>query len=292
MRARTTRTPFYIAGLTAILAAAMAGCASANSGSSAGGSTQSSASPTEAVKLAAKTTGDANSFTGTFSVQGTVKGSAAGNGALSMTASMTEQLHPLLAQMQISSMSMGGQSMPGGLGEILTPSTFYLESSIITQQLHTSKPWISVPVSTLSKSSGINLTQLFSQASSDSPLTDSQLLQAASGVRQVGTSTLGGVPVTEYEGTVPLAKGMQELTGSTKTAVQQQLKANGLTTASFKVWVDGSHMLRKAIITEDGTELTEVITMTINSINQPVNIQIPTADQTTPIPASALGGAS
>jgi hypothetical protein len=74
--------------------------------------------------------------------------------------------------------------------------------------------------------------------------------------------------------------------------VQQQLKANGLTTASFKVWVDGSHMLRKAIITEDGTELTEVITMTINSINQPVNIQIPTADQTTPIPASALGGAS
>ena len=40
-------------------------------------------------------------------------------------------------------------------------------------------------------------------------------------MRKVGTD-IGGVPVTEYTGTVSLNKGMQYLTGSAKAAMQKR----------------------------------------------------------------------
>jgi hypothetical protein len=295
MPARTTRSPLYAAGVTAILAAALAGCSASGSGTSATGSGASpaaSASPLDAVQLAAKTTGGASSFTGTMSVQATAKPGASSSGDVSLTASMAEQLRPsLLAEVQIGTLSAAGQSLPGGLSEVVTPSNLYLKWSLLTQQLHTTKPWLVIPVSALSKSSGINLSQLFSQATSSSPLNESQLLTGATGVRKVGTGTVDGVPVTEYTGTVPLAKGMQYLSGTAKAAMQQQITAAGLKTATFTVWVDGQQVMRKAVITETGTALTEVITVSISSINQPVNIAVPAADQTTALPAGALGGA-
>jgi hypothetical protein len=295
MPARTTRSPLYAAGVTAILAAALAGCSASGSGTSATGSGASpaaSASPLDAVQLAAKTTGGASSFTGTMSVQATAKPGASSSGDVSLTASMAEQLRPsLLAEVQIGTLSAAGQSLPGGLSEVATPSNLYLKWSLLTQQLHTTKPWLVIPVSALSKSSGINLSQLFSQATSSSPLNESQLLTGATGVRKVGTGTVDGVPVTEYTGTVPLAKGMQYLSGTAKAAMQQQITAAGLKTATFTVWVDGQQVMRKAVITETGTALTEVITVSISSINQPVNIAVPAADQTTALPAGALGGA-
>ncbi len=294
MRARTTRSPLYAAGLTAILAAALAGCAAGSSGTGATGighaSAAASSSPLDAVQLAAKTTGGASSFTGTMSVQATAKPGAASSGNVSMTASMAEQLRPsLLAEVQIGTLSAAGQSLPGGLSEIITPGNLYMKWSFLTQELHTTKPWLVIPVSALSKSSGVNLSQLFSQATSSSPLNESQLLAGASGVRKVGTGTIDGVPVTEYTGTVSLDKGMQYLSGSAKAAMQKQIAAAGLSTATFTVWVDGQRVMRKAVITEHGTALTEVVTVAISTINQPVNIQVPAADQTTPLPSGALG---
>ena len=293
MRARTTRSPLYAAGVTVILAAALAGCAAAGSGAGATGSgtrTAAPASALDAVQLAAKTTGGASSFTGTMSVQATAKPGAASSGNVSLTASMAERLRPsLLAEVQIGTLSVAGQSLPGGLSEIITPGSLYLKWSILTQELHASKPWLAIPVSALSKSSGVNLSQLFSQATSTSPLNESQLLTGATGVRKVGTGTLDGVPVTEYTGTVSLDRGMQYLSGSAKAAMQKQITAAGLSTATFTVWVDGQRVMRKAVITERGTALTEVVTVAISSINQPVNIQVPAADQTTALPAGALG---
>jgi hypothetical protein len=190
---------------------------------------------------------------------------------------------------QIGTLSAAGQSPPGGLSEIITPGNLYMKWSLLTQQLHTTKPWLAIPVSALSKSSGINLSQLFSQATSTSPLNESQLLAGASGVRKVGTGTMDGVPVTEYTGTVSLDKGMQYLSGSSKAAMQKQIAAAGMNTATFTVWVDGQRVMRKAVITEQGTAVTEVVTVAISTINQPVNIQVPTADQTTALPSGALG---
>jgi hypothetical protein len=210
-----------------------------------------------------------------------------------MTATFPEQLHPsLLAGVNIESLSSAGMSLPGGLTEIITPATLYLKWSFLTQTLHLTRPWLAIPVSSISNSSGINLSQIFSQATGSGPLTQSQLLQGATSVRQVGTGSIGGVPVTEYTGTLPLDKGISYLSGSAKTEAQQAIAAAGFSTATFTVWIDGQHTVRKAVVTEVGKTVTETITTTITSINQPVNIALPTAGQTSPLPGGDLSGLS
>jgi hypothetical protein len=299
MQVSVARVPWYAAGLVVLVAAAVTGCnansssSAAAGGSSARASANAPANALDAVKLAAKTSSSANSFTGTMDLQATVKPGATGTsgatGAVSMTATFAEQLHPsLLASVDIETLSSGGTSLPGGLAEIITPTTLYLKWSFLTQELHQSKPWLAIPVSSLN-SSGINLSQIFSQATGSGPLTQSQLLQGATSVHQVGSASIDGVAVTEYTGTFPLDKSLSYLSGSTKAEVQQAIANAGFSTATFTVWIDGQHTVRKAVITEVGTSVTETITTTITSINQPVNIAVPPASETTPLPSSAQG---
>ena len=47
--------------------------------------------------------------------------------------------------------------------------------------------------------------------------------------------------------------------------------------------------MRKAVITENGAAVSEVVTVAISTINQPVHIYVPAVDQTTPLPRGALG---
>jgi hypothetical protein len=290
MQVSVARLPVYAAGLAVIVATAATGC----SASSAAGASRSSApapvNALDAVKLAAKASSSANSFTGTMNFQATVTPGAASSsgsaGTAIMTATFAEQLHPsLLVSVNIASLSFGGMSMPGGIEEIVTPSTLYIKWSYLTQLLHVSKPWLTTPVSSASKSSGINLSQIFSQESGSDPLTQSQLLQGATSVRQVGTGSIDGVPVTEYTGTVPLRKAMSYISGAAKTQLQQAIANAGFTDETYTVWIDGQHTVRKILVTEAGKELTDTITTTLTSINQPVNIALPTAGQTSPLPA-------
>jgi hypothetical protein len=288
MRARTASSPLYAAGITAILAAALAGCAATSSGTAATSSNTPS-SPLDAVRLASTTTSGANSFTGSVSLQTTAKSGSAGSGNISMTATMAERLRPsLLAEIQTGTLHVAGAALPGGLDEIVTPSTLYLKWPFLTQELHLAKPWLGIPLSSMSKSSGINFSQLFSQATSSSPLNESQMLAGATDVRKVGTGTLDGAAVTEYTGTLSLDKGIAYLSGSAKALVQKEITATGLTTATFTVWIDGKRVMRKAVINENGANLTETITVTVDTLNQPVNIAVPAAGQTSPLPDGAL----
>jgi hypothetical protein len=208
-----------------------------------------------------------------------------------MTATFAEQLHPsLLASVNVASLSSGATSMPGGLAEIVTPSTFYMKWSYLTQLLHTSKPWLAIPISSVSQSSGINLSQILDQTTGSGPLSQSQELQGATSVRQVGTGSVDGVPVTEYTGTLSLDKSISYLSGAAKAQLQQAMANAGLTEATFTVWIDGQHTVRKAVVTESGKDITETIATTITSINQPVNIALPTASETSPLPTGDQSG--
>jgi hypothetical protein len=299
MQVRVARWPMSAAGLVVIAAMAASGCSASSSSSAraagaAGSSATAPANALDAVKLAAKTASSANSFTGTLSLQVTAKPGAASSsgsaGAVSMTATYAERLHPsLLARvdMNIASLGAAGTSMPGGIEEIITPSTLYMKWSYLTQLLHLSKPWLAVSAPSISQSSGMDLGQIFSQESGSDPLTQSQLLQGATSVHQVGTGSIDGVPVTEYRGTVPLRKAMSYLSGLAKTQMQQVIANAGFTDETYTVWIDGQHTVRKAIITEVGKTVTESVTTTTTSINQPVNITVPTAGQTSPLPAGA-----
>jgi hypothetical protein len=300
---RSARLPLYAAGLAAIAAAALTGCganSSSGSGSAAagtpaapGGTPAAPGGALGAVRLAAKTASGANSFTGTMAIQIAAKPGASGSGDFALAATFAERLHPaLLASVDIGSLSSSGTSLPGGLSEIVTPGTLYLKWNFLTQELHLTRPWLTIPVSAMSKSSGVNLGQIFGEATGSGPLTESQLLAGATAVRQVGTGTLDGVPVTEYTGTLPLDKGIAYLSGSARTQLQQAITAAGFTTAAFTVWIDGQHLVRKAIVTEVGKTVSETTTTTITSINQPLSVTVPSASQTSPLPGGDLGNLS
>ena len=297
MDARAAQLPLY-AALTAALAALIAGCVPASGAGSAtqssNGTATQSATPLEEVRLAAQTAAGVTSFTGTMSLQTSARpgatGSAQSLGNVTMSATFTEELHPsLLANVDITSLSSAGMSLSGGVSEIVTPATIYLKWGFLTQTLHLTRPWLSIPVSAMSKSSGVNFGQLFSQVSSSGPLSESQLLGGAASVRKVGSTTIGGVPVTEYSGTLPLSKGIQFLTGSARTQMAQAITEAGFTTATFTAWIDAEHTVRKAIVTEYGKTMDETITTTITSIDKPLSISLPTASQTAPLPGSDLG---
>lgn len=296
MQVRAARLPLYTAGLALVVTTVVTGCATSSSSSAAAAKSSAAAAvtPLDAVKLAAQTSHNANSFTGTMSMQTTGSAGAAstagGSGDLSMTAAFAEQLHPsLLASVNIESLSSPGVSLPGGMREVLTPTDLYLKWSYLTQTLHLSKPWLSIPLSTFAKS-GVNLSKLINQATGNSPLSQSRLLADATSVRQVGTGTIGGVPVTEYTGTIPLNdKMLSVLSGSLKTQVQQEIKTLGFTSEKFTVWIDGQHITRKIVVKMASKSAAETVTMTITSINKPVNVAIPPASQTAPMPSSLFG---
>jgi hypothetical protein len=136
------------------------------------------------------------------------------------------------------------------------------------------------------KNSGFNLSQLVNQATGSGPLTQAQLLWASSSVHEVGKGTIGGVPVTEYAGTIPVAKAISTLSGGAKAEMEQINAAAKLTTENYTVWIDGQHIMRKAVIIGTGAIVTETVTMTFTSVNQPVNITVPPTSQTTPLPGS------
>lgn len=284
-----------VAGVAACVIAAVTACSgnsssgSASSSGSQAGSAATSESPDQAVVLAARSAEKINSFSGTFSVQGTVSKAGAST-PIDIAATVSEQRQPsLLASENFTTFSAGGQNL-APMGAVITGKDFYLKMQLITQALHTSKPWVELPVSAISAKSGINFGSLLNETESSSPLTPVKLLAGASNVKKVGTSTIGGVPVTEYSGTTSIAAGLRKLPASTRAGLQQALSTAGIKTASFKVWLDGGNQARKVIVTENGTAVSETVTGTVTSVNQPVTVTPPPASQTTVIPASALGG--
>lgn len=278
------------AGAIAILASGVAACSSAGSlGSKSTGSGQQVQTPQQAIQLAAKTSRAVNSFAANMSVRIVSSGSA---GTVNLAGTITEQLHPsLLAEADYSTFGVTGQSFPGGMNEIITPTSVYIKLGMLTQALHTSKPWIAISFSALSKATGVNLTSLFSQLQTSSPLNQSQLFAGATNVRQVGTGVVNGVPVTEYTGSVSMSKALAKLPASLRTSLGADIEKAGISSAKFTEWLDAQHQVRKVIVTETGSSLSETITTTVTSINQPVSVQVPPASQTATLPASFLNTA-
>jgi hypothetical protein len=294
-------------GAVAVTAAALAvaGCSgasgnsgagtSAGAGASSGSSASAGASGTagtsgaggsvsaaEAVKQAAQRAGKATSFAADVNVQTT--------GAASTTISGTLQqqtgANPL-AVANFGSVTVQGQKVPGGLEEIINSSGVYLKMAQLAQR--TGKPWVEIPASSLSKLSGGSFGQLLQNGSSD-PLTQTQMLSSSTNVQKVGPATINGVRTTEYTGTYPVSAGLAKLPAATRRTIAAQLKTLGLTTEHFTVWLDDQQQVRKIVTTEKGSSVQVATTIVVTSVNQPVSASIPSAAQTTKLPASELGG--
>jgi hypothetical protein len=292
LEVRVEKRRFYVSVLAvAGVVALAAGCGTHSSGNANGTPTQTAElTAAQAVKLAAQTARGANSFTGTSTIA--IKTSA---GNATIAANFSEQLHPsLLAQVDVSSFQLPGVSLPSGtnlsgMQEILTPDALYLKWAFLSTMLHTSKQWIKISLSSLNSSSGMNITSLFNQFSNNGPLTQDTMLAGATNVHTVGTGTVDGVPVTEYTGTVSIDKGLAALDPSTRSSLSKVLSQAGIGTAKFTIWVDGQHLVRKSVVTETGNAMSETITTTITSVNQPVSVQVP-ADSDVVTPPGGIFG--
>jgi hypothetical protein len=271
-----------------ILASGVAACGSAGfPAPKAARSGQQAQTPEQAIQLAANISRAVNSFTATMDIR--LKGGA---NSVNLAGTITEQIRPsLLAKANFSSFNVAGQSFPGGMSEIITPSSAYIKLSMLTQALHTSKQWIAISFSSLSKASGVNLGSLFSQLQTSSPLSQSQLFAGATNVRRVGTGVVDGVPVTEYTGSVSMTQALAKLPASLRTSLGADIEKAGIGAAKFTEWIDAQHQVRKVVVTETGSAFSETITTTVTSINQPVTIQVPPASETTSLPASILNAA-
>ena len=238
----------------------------------------------QAIALAASHAAIANSFAATFSMNATANGAA-----LNAKGTIEESEKPsLFADMNFTSFTAEGHSMPGGIEEIITPGGLYIRMSSLSQM--TGKHWVKIPSSEFNAAGGLNLSQLLQQAQNTNPLVQTQMLAGATDVRTVGTSVLGGVTVTEYTGTYPMTAAIARLPASERAKVSQLVEQEGIASVDFKVWVDNQHQVHKMIITEQGSTFSETFTMSVTSMNQPLNTALPPASDVASIPPGVLKG--
>ena len=271
-------------------ALALAGCSSSSSTPAAKASGSPSASPsaasltaTQAITLAGQNAGKVTSFAATVTVHTTGEATTT-----TISGTLQERTEPSpLVVANFGSVTAQGQALPGGIEEIINSNAIYLKLAQVAKE--TGKPWVEIPASELSEISGGNLGQLLQNDNSD-PLVQTQMVASSTNVKQAGTTTLNGVPVTEYTGTYPISAGLAKLPASERTRVSQQLQALGLTTEHFTIWLDSKQHVRKVVTSAQGSKVQETSTIQVTSINGPVSAAIPPASQTATVPASELGG--
>jgi hypothetical protein len=212
-----------------------------------------------------------------------------GTAGVSLSGTVQQRLQPsLLAVLNYSRFSLQGQTMPGGLEEIINSDAVYLKMPSLSRMA--GKPWVKVPASDITKATGVNISQLFQAGESNNPLVQTQMLASSTNVRKVGTATIGGVATTEYTGSYPVSAGVAKLPASVRAKIEPQLQAMGLKTETFKIWLDDQQQVRKVITSDQGTSEQTTSTVQITSINQPVSASLPPASQTATVPASSLAG--
>ncbi len=273
------------AGLTLVLAAGCSGTPS--SGGSSGSRAASSgsgaaASPGQAIELAAAHAAVANSVTADFAVHGS------GTDAMTISGSSSEVVRPQLeVEVNVPTDSVAGQTVPGGMTEIIASQNIYMRSSQLSRLIG-GKPWLRVPYSELDKVFGADFEQLAQQAQNDNPLVQTQLLPNATDVRVVGTGTINGVRVTEYSGSYSMSQALSHLPTSLGSQFRQQFAKSGITSVSFTVWLDDQQQVMKLIDVNHGSTGSVTVTMLVTSINKPVTVTIPPSSEVVSIPLSAL----
>ena len=187
----------------------------------------------------------------------------------------------------------GKDVLPGGSDGVVTPTLVYIRAAVLSRYFHTTKPWLALSPATY--------LALSAKLQSLTPVTPGTffgdlsfgvgLLTTSTDVRAVGTGSVNGVPVTEYEGTYSAASGLAYMTANLGSAgsaqVSKQVTAMGLTTVRFRVWLDSQQRPLKLVLIEAGTHASVTVTQTIVSINQPANIQFPLASETYTVPGAS-----
>jgi hypothetical protein len=269
------------AALCAGAVALITGCSASPTGSAESAGSTKPLTARAAITLAADETQRVTSVAATISAQ------LSGN--LSETTSGTAQIQlqpDLLGDEQLN-VSAEGQSY--GMDEIVSTQAIYLKSTALEALTgHSHKPWIEIPLSSLSPNLGISISQLLQNVQNGNPMAQTRMLAAAANVRAVGTQVVDGVSTTHYTGSFTASSALAKLSPSQRAELSPVLK---LVTGDirFNVWIDGQHVARKLTETYTIFGDTMNVTMNVTAVNQPVHIALPRPRRVTVRPASSLG---
>lgn len=271
------------AAVLAAVAAAAAGCSSGGSGKASSSSTPGE-TPAQALAASAKSAQSTNSFAATLNVQ--ANDASAGAGAVNLSGNFSYERQPMvMTQVDMTKVQAAGASV-GPVTVIETPSAVYMKMPMMSQMMHSTKPYLEIPLAELKN--GGAMSALLNQAQSSNPLSVAQLLAGSSDVKQVGTGTVNGVAVTEYQGSEPISAAMAKVPANLRSSIVEPMQKAGVEQISFQAWIDGQHNIRKLIATETGKSTHVTTTFTVTSVNQPVQITMPSASQVDKLPPSAL----
>jgi hypothetical protein len=259
-----------------------AGCSSgarpADHAASAGnGQSRDALAAAHAITLAASQARQVTSFAATLNVRST------GSLATTLSGTLRMQTRPRLLADQVFHVTADGEGLPGGVETLLTSNAAYLKVDTLARVL--GKPWVKVSISGAGGAAGINLIPLVQQVESGNPLAQIQMFAAAKDVRQAGSQVINGVQTTEYTGSYRAAAGLNRLDPVLRPLVWPALKATGISTTQFEVWIDGQHQVRKMTLVQSGKTIQVTSVMVVTMINQPAGIQVPPGRQV----ASAAG---
>ena len=167
---------------------------------------------------------------------------------------------------------------------ILTGTAFYLNEASLTAKL--GKPWLKLDLSALKQTPLGGIAQLVHSLQSNNFLNLTQLFAATKNARIVGKQTVDGVPTTEYAGSFRADQALKALSPAYRKVLAPGFQALGNTRISFHIWIDGQHYTRKAIEIETINGETIRTIVTVEAINQPVQIPIPPDSQTVTPPGA------
>jgi hypothetical protein len=261
MSARAIR-PLGFAAIAVAAAVAVAGCKpGAYSGASSTGSHSGTTSSASAFSLAAQQTQSIRSFSADLKIQ------AAG----ALNATLTGTLREVTTPTPIIAIRARAGAL-GNIRVILTNGMAYVRSPLLMRSY--GKPWVMGSASSMSSTSGVNLGPLLSLLTTSSPLVQVPLFSQGSNLRMMGHSMMDGSRMSEWGGHYMLSHVLGSLNAQMQPSFQSMMNS-GVRMTRFRAWMDSTHQVRKLVLIEIGNNTKITITLVITSINQPMQIRIP-----------------
>lgn len=275
-RHRRVATAALVSGA---LAALLAGC---TNGASQGASSIAGLSPHKAVLASVQTTESASSASIglSVSISGTpsISGAAASGKPISIaiTGHGVFSFTDRVGQISLTVPSLGHGA--GGTLEVrLIGNDLYLSTPRLSA-VDGGKPWIHVSASDFQKDPSQS-GPIGALADGDPTQILTLLKQLGASVTEVGQAQVGGVPTTEYQGTIDLTGGAGGGAGS--TALGHQLAQSlGLQSVPFDVWIDHAGRARQLRTSFKVIGLTVTAEEQLGSFGSAVSVTPPPADQT------------
>src|SRR5512142_772707 len=134
------------------------------------------------------------------------------------------------------------------------------------------KSWMKMDLAQLGKE-GMSMTKQFDDMD---PSKQVRTLLDSGTLSAVGREDVDGVKTVHYAGSAPIDKYLTNLDDSIRSAVQQQLTAQGATEVKTDLWVDDQYLPRRIHTVMGTTDLTG----TYSDYGKPVSVAAPPASDT------------